>query len=936
MMGGLPLAFANPWLLVALATLPALWWLLRVVPPQPKRVPFPPLRLLIDAIRPRETPAKTPWWLIALRLLLAALVIFALAGPVWRPVVSGAASSGPLVLMVDDGWPAAPDWAARRAAIEQRASAADTVGRPVALVPLAQAPGDIALGTGAAAVDRLRVLEPKPHIPARAQHAASLERILAARPDAELVWYADGLELGEARAFAKTLVHLAPGHVTIHVDEASAARGLIDPRNRASALTATVLRALPQSGAGGTVRALDQRGRAVGEAPFAFEGANLTTEVQLALPLELRNAVARLEIVGERSAGAVHLMDGSSRRRTVGLIAGTTSDTAQPLLSPAYYITRALSPFADVTTPAGGTGEAIARMIDDRVSLMILADVGTIPEDIRERLDQWIAGGGVLIRFAGARLAGGHDDLVPVRLRRGDRTLGGALSWETPQALGGFSAEGPFAGLPVPEDVEVSRQILAEPDVDLPARAWATLADGTPLVTGRAEGKGLIALFHVTGDTTWSNLPLSGSFVAMLQRLVELSPTPSADVPGEGAASGEAAAPRGETLSPLRTLDGFGQLGSPPPTARPIAATAARLSSPDHPAGLYGNAESPAAVNALTSDARLAPLDLAGLAVTRAGYAPAPEVRLAPALLGGATGLLILDALIVLAFAGALTLRRAGSAAVLMLAVMAAQDHAHAQAPPPVSAGDAKIMEAALITRLAYVVTGNAEVDETSRAGLEGLAYQLASRTAFEPGEAVGVDPATDDLSFYPLLYWPVVAEAQTPSREALSRIDAYMKQGGSILFDTRDALYSTGSIANGPGGQALRRILSSLDVPELEPVPTNHVLTKSFYLMPGFPGRYADGELWVEALPADAEDADERPARSGDGVSPVLITSNDLAGAWATGPTGAPLYPTTPGDPRQREMAYRAGINIVMYALTGNYKADQVHIPALLERLGQ
>jgi hypothetical protein len=934
MIGGLPLAFTSPWLLVALATLPALWYLLRVVPPQPREVPFPPLRLLLDAIRPRETPARTPWWLVALRLLLAILVILALAGPIWRPMAAGP-QSGPLVVLVDDSWPAAPDWTERRALVEQRLTAADTEGRPVALVALASPPGDITLGTGAQAIERLRVLVPKPYAPDRMAHKATIERVLASSPASHVVWYADGLDLGDGRAFAEILSALAADRVTVHLDGAPPARGLTNPRNRASSLVLSALRASPASPASGTLRALDQRGRVVGETPFAFEGAALSTDVELELPLELRNAVSRLDIAGERSAGATHLLDASNRRRTVGLLAGTTADTAQPLLSPTYYVTRALEPFADVDNPRGlGTGEAIARMIDNRVSLMILADVGNIPDDIRPRLDRWIQTGGVLVRFGGARLAASDDDLVPVRLRRGDRTLGGALSWDTPQALGGFSGEGPFAGLPLPDDVTVNRQILAEPDVDLPGRTWATLSDGTPLVTGRPEGDGMLALFHVTGDTTWSNLPLSGAFVDMLQRLVELSPTPTADRPGEGAAAAnEEPAPRGESLAPLRTLDGFGNLGSPPPTARPLPSLDTRTASERHPPGFYGSADSPAAVNALPANATLTPLDLGALPVTRLDYRQASDLHLAPALLTTAMGLLLLDALIVLAFAGALSLRRSGAAAALALslAFTASLDHARAQ-----DANDGQALEAALTTRLAYVMTGNQEVDEASRAGLDGLGIQLSLRTAFEPGEPVGINPAQDDLAFYPLLYWPILPEAEPPSREALSRIDAYMKQGGTILFDTRDALYATGAIADGPGGQALQRILGSLDVPELEPVPSNHVLTKAFYLMPSFPGRYASGELWVEALPADAEDAAERPARSGDGVSPILITSNDLAGAWATGPNGMPLFPTTPGDPRQRELAYRAGINIVMYALTGNYKADQVHIPALLERLGQ
>ena len=241
-------------------------------------------------------------------------------------------------------------------------------------------------------------------------------------------------------------------------------------------------------------------------------------------------------------------------------------------------------------------------------------------------------------------------------------------------------------------------------------------------------------------------------------------------------------------------------------------------------------------------------------------------------------------------------------------------------------------------THLAYIITGDSQVDEISKAGLTGLSMFLAQRTALEPGEPMGLDPARDELAFFPLIYWPVTPNAPKPSQTALQRIDTYMKRGGTVLFDTQDAVDATpgGGANSTPGMVALRAILSSLDIPELEPVPRDHVLTKTFFLLRDFPGRFTTGQMWVEALPRGEQADAKRPVQAGDGVSSILITSNDLAGAWAIRPNGQPMLPMVPGEPRQREFAFRAGVNIVMYALTGNYKADQVHIPALLERLGQ
>jgi hypothetical protein len=329
------------------------------------------------------------------------------------------------------------------------------------------------------------------------------------------------------------------------------------------------------------------------------------------------------------------------------------------------------------------------------------------------------------------------------------------------------------------------------------------------------------------------------------------------------------------------------------------------------------------------------------LRARRASYTNAEPRDLRGILLSSSLALFLIDAVIVALLGAGIAgvLRRRAATAVLAFALLMATMLA-APSPSRADSDDDFAIKSVSQTRLAYVVTGNADVDSIVKAGMSGLTLFLAQRTALEAGDPVGVDPAHDELAFFPLIYWPVVPGAPKPPQDAINRIDAYMKQGGTVVFDTRDAIEAPPGEAGAsqtPGMQALRNILSSLDVPELEPVPREHVLTKTFYLLRDFPGRFNTGQTWVETLPRDDDDeAASRPARGGDGVSPIIITSNDLAGAWALRPDGQPMLPLTPGEPRQREFAFRAGVNIVMYTLTGNYKADQVHAPALIERLGQ
>ena len=941
MIAGLPLGFAQPLVLLGLLALPALWWLLRLIPPRPRQIAFPPTRLLFD-IAPREqTPARTPWWLTLLRLALAALMIFAVAGPLWNPPLATATKAAPIALLLDDAWGAAATWDIRLRTADELIARAEADGRGVAIVPLSEPGRDISLETPGAARVRLRQIRPKPHTLDRAEALGSIARFLQATPQVELIWLTDGVDLGNGEAFVSGLARLLDGRpITVVAGGTKPAHALAAADNAAGALSVQVLRAATGAPEAGLVRALDLKGLPLGDARFEFKPEERQTAAQFDLPVEIRNDIARLEIAAERSSGAVQLLDKRWRRRSVGLVSGATSETAQPLLDAVYYLSRALNPFADVRVAEGrAPAREIERFLEQNLPMLILADVGNVVGGAPEQLIRWVEDGGVLVRFAGPRLAAAEaddDDLVPVKLRRGGRTLGGSLTWEKPQQLAAFSREGPFFGMPVPGDVAVTRQVLAEPDSDLGDRTWATLADGTPLVTAVRRGKGLIVLFHVTADTRWSNLPLSGTFVDMLKRIVGLAGSTAAAEP-----EGRAARNR-EVVPPTRVLDGFGSFEPPPATARPVPTGYAGRATADHPPGFYGPPEALLAVNTLAAGDRLAPIDLSPLAARIEPYRLSEPKDLRGIVFVTALVLLLIDSLVVFSLGGGwhrLVPRRRAAAATLVLCGIAAASALGIGSSRADPVSDDFAMKSTLQTRLAYVITGDSDVDATSKAGLQGLTLFLAQRTALEAGEPIGIDIGRDELAFFPLIYWPVVPNAARPAAEALARADAYMKQGGTILFDTRDAVAAPagpGGEGRGPGMQALRTILSSLDIPELEPVPRDHVLTKTFFLLRDFPGRFNFGQLWVEAMPAEREDEPRRPARGGDGVSSILITSNDLAGAWAIQPDGQPMLPLVPGDPRQREFAFRAGVNIVMYTLTGNYKADQVHVPALLERLGQ
>ena len=921
------LGFTAPWLLLALLAMPVLWLILRAIPPAPLRRRFPGVALLLGLSDDDTVTDRTPWWLLALRMLAVAGLIVGLAGPVLNPDPSRQAGRGPVLFLLDGTWAGAPEWPQRAEFLDQALAQAARDGRPVAVARLTT-PEPLVFQPAAAWQNQLPSLAPQPWAPDDAALMAWAQDLGDARFDT--VWLADGIdypgrEALVARLAARGALRVVQGDTDLQV--------LLPARYDEGALQLQVRRLLAGPADTVTVVAhgVDPAGvpLQLAHATLAFDAGATQAQAALSLPAELRARLTRFEIEGQRGAGAVALADDSLQRREVALVAGREDREGLQLLDPLHYLRQALIPSADVLEGA------LPDLLPANPDVVVLADVASLSGAEQADLLEWVQQGGVLLRFAGPRMAASDlgrtdmDPLLPVRLRAGGRTVGGAMSWGAPKTLAPFDEASPFHGLTIPPDVAVSAQVMAQPDPELAARVIAQLSDGTPLVTRKRIGQGQVVLMHVTANAEWSSLPLSGLFVQMLERL---SVTAAAQ-----ANMGTQA--EGVVWQPRQVLDGFGRLQE----AQNLAGVAGGdvLQAPLGPnlrPGLYASEDRRLARNVIGPDTVLTPAAWPA-SVPVSGFARPAERPLGGWLLALGLVLLAADVLATLAVSGRLAGRglRVGAVLVLALGLQVPAPGAWAQTQPTPNQ-DAFALAATSELSLAHVLTGDAALDQMAAAGMLGLSDTLFFRTSIEPSAPMGVDLERDDISLFPLLYWPITPQQPTPSAEAYVKLNRYLRSGGMILFDTRDADVA-GFGAASPNGRKLRQLAAPLDIPPLEPLPSDHVLTRAFYLLQDFPGRHQGRELWVEAAPADAERAEGMPFRNlNDGVSPVVIGGNDWAAAWATDDRGNPLYPVGRGfsGERQREMALRFGVNLVMHVLTGNYKSDQVHVPALLDRLGQ
>ncbi|HTK85277.1 MAG TPA: DUF4159 domain-containing protein, partial [Patescibacteria group bacterium] len=818
--------------------------------------------------------------------------ILALARPILNPA-EALPGKGPVRLVIDNGWAAAESWTAMQEKASSLIDRASRENRPIYILTTAPDPDDgkpkqlgpLGGGEAGAVVNGLR---PYPW-PADYTAAGKIADAGGIRDSIVSFWLSTGLADGDGGAFARVIQSQGELHLV------KPAQGRLPLILRPSHNAGTDIKAVVEFPPGTpaalsvTVQAQATDGRVLDTQTAKPDKDEPTTTVAFDLPEQVRNNIGRIRISGARGAGGMLLLDNQFRRRVVGIAAPAGAENNAPLIESSFYIKRALEPFADAISAP------VKALLEKKVPVIILPDVGGMPPEELNDLEKWVRGGGLLLRFAGDNMTQGDSFLTPAPIRKGGRALSGAMTWAKPAHMAPFPAASPYAGLEAPKDVTVARQLLAEPVEGIEKMTWAALEDGTPLITASSLDHGLLVLVHTTATPQWSDLALSGVFVKILQRTIALA--------GQTTAVSSTA---NGTLQPLIVLDGFGNATQPGGSVEPIAAADfdATMPSSKHPPGLYGRPGFQTALNLGARLPRLRALTDLPVSVTEAVYGErSRETELMPLLLGLAFALFLADwlAMMILQAGIALRLRPAVTATLMIFVLM-----------PSTARADDEASKYADNMYLAYVRTGNSAIDYQTFEGLNALTTILNQRTSVDAAGIVPVDPAHDELAFFPLIYWPVLPGQQALSAEAVANVQNYLDHGGTILFDTRDQ-----SASGETAAQALRAVTSGLDVPPLTPLPKGHVLTKSFYLLKDFPDRFNEGSIWVE----------ENAAGGRDGVSSVIVGNHDWAGDWAS---------SNGRHTQDAEMGLRFGVNLVMYALTGNYKNDQVHINAILQRLGE
>lgn len=903
------IGFTAPWILMGLLALPGLWFLLKTSPPPPQKITLPSAHFLSGLNADETHAARTPLWLLILRMLLIALLIIAFAGPVLNPPRLGTARSGaPVLLVIDNGWAAAKNMGFIKNAAQNVIDNAAIGGQSVRLIPTAQGhlPFEIPPPLNAtAASTKLQAIKPRPWAPdyRAVADALATQQDLA---DHEIVWISDGIYHSGFKTLLNTLNK--NNNISFIVPDFTSLPYTIkaEHKNNRAIVARPFNPDMKRIETAGSVQAVGQDGKILAQQDFGFDQAERERTITFDYPQNIKSRIAFYRISPARGANDIYILDSTSHTPNIGIYSpeGESPADAQSfsLTSPQYYLSRALS--ADANIYLGFIEDLIARKPD----AIILPDMGDIDEARLNALDEWVQQGGTLIRFAGAAMVQDYAStrkppfLTPVALRANNRNLDGALSWDEPQSLQAFPETSPFYGFALPpEGIKIRKQILAEPGADLADHSWAALNDGTPFITARRKQSGLIVLVHTTANTDWSDFALSGLYPKILLRLSQMGGI-SGNIPMDYNNNDKT------SLDPVFVLGGTGARTQPENSNRPLKTDTQINISPENPPGLYGNKKGLwRAVNigdhiksySALSDA------LKGLNVKR-GQDVQNAKSLKPLFLTLTLAFMLIDWLCVIAIRrgwGGITNFKHGALNILICTIIGLGVFY------PSASARAQATDFSQDIFLGFIETNNPALNARIRQGLTNLGQELTKRTAIEPAGVHAINLEKDEISFFPFIYWPVQAGDMTDlSANAKGKLQHYLGHGGTILFDT----------GFGPptaNQNALRGITSGLTLPPLQKIDNEHVLQKSFYLLPVVMDMNQSGTIWV----ADPDMV------NGDNVSPIIISDHGWAAIWAAR-----------ANPNAYELSIRFGINWIMVALTGFYKADQVHLPHILERMGE
>lgn len=631
------------------------------------------------------------------------------------------------------------------------------------------------------------------------------------------------------------------------------------------------------------INAFDKNGQNIAKFNANSNAANLT------IGQDKISKIAYFEIEGQKNAGGVFIIDKNLIKPIV--LSPKLINTEQPLISDAHFIWSSLKIFAN---PIDLEFDKIHKQNPNAI---IFGDIAGFNNNETRILKNYMENGGTIIRFIGPKaIANPNDEILSANISSQIHKITTGFGVK-PVVLLPFAKNSSFSNIQIPQNILVQNSIHFAQSAK-PSEIIAQLSDGSPYLSMKNFGRGKLYMFHINAAPIWSNAALSTFHMELIKEIIIQSKfivKNAYDLNIQTTLNQTIEINKNGNLN--RELERINSINTP--------ITSEIFANEKLPPGLYENDGNALALNIGASFKNAKIINLPDF--IKISNAENDKNKFSDIFLIIAFILLFLDVILT-----STNLKNIFKFAILI--------YAFNLFSPNLSYAQITTLKDDL--KLAYIITNDQANDKQSQSGLLGLANALEQRTNIEPNGTIGINLEKDELAKHPIIYWLIPKNGMEISQKSRDALNKYMQNGGILFIDTQ-AL----GMENSRAQNNLKKAVYGLKIPPLEKVPPDHVLKKSFYLLQNFQGFYKNSSLWVES-------AASKDVSANDGVTPIIISDGNFARLWA-GSKGQSIT-TIFGGNFDDELGIRAGINIIIYALTGQYKGDQIHINSILKKFNR
>ena len=891
--------FGNTFALIGLLSLPIIFFIVKLYPPTPREKKYSSFFLLKDILKTNNTKSKFPLWLLILRLLLCLLIIIFFSDPYLKKT-STTENYKNYVIIADNGWSITSNYQNYKNIIKDISIEAENHNKELHIYfsSLEKITKPNIFKHHNEVMEFISRNAPL----AQQTFRKNLNKILEQNnyfKSSKVFYIFSNFDSGSLLAQNKTLSLIKENNSLIEIINPIKKITFIKELNiKKEKLELKIQRKGYYANNDFTLKIFGDNSDVLFEKKYTFKSNLNEYKLLETFPLEVINQFFKIKILNESHAGATFYLDDYGKRVAIGLVAEDEISSEKPLLSPIYYIKKSLDQNHSIHIAS------IKKILEEKKSIIFLPSNNKVSKTDKKRLKNWVNKGGVLVRFSDKNIINQKNLYLDEKnyfpsLRR----IAKDFSIQEKLSITPFKKNKLLSSLEIPNDLVFEKQLIID-NHKSDIVVLASLEDQSPLITMKYVGSGKVILFHVTSNNEWSNLPLSSLFKDIISKLL-LVPL-------------EQKIEYSEEMSMKFRINSYGELASPIKTYYYKNSDFLKENYPSfrNPAGIYENENLSIALNLsgnFNTESFFSNIDEKFL--IKSNYEKS-VFQLKNYILVLIFITFFLDMLINILLKNNVLLikffKNIRISTFLLVFLIILPIHRKIDASENYNN-----------LFLAYVKTDNKLFNQIAFSGLNNLKSYLIKRTSISPKGVKEIDIINDKILYFPLIYWKVADNINNLEEKTVKKIRNYLNTGGIILFDIIESSRS-GSSTNEYALEKIKALFSDLGIEKLEQISKDHTIARSYYLLKNFPGRFDNRNLLIDTDNLDSKD----------GVSSVIVGSNDWTGAWAVDNNNYPLYQVVPGGDRQREISFRFGINLMMYALTGNYKSDQVHNKSILERL--